>query len=113
MASTSEGSWRLASSDGSNFSSSSMLAALGAVPRVACESDPLLAFLRCDAIPKNNDTASGHQAAALWSAGRSPERPMWGGRLWPRLYGEAGSRQLRCVEMGHGGTAAGPPTGRC
>jgi hypothetical protein len=39
IASTFEGSARFASSEGSNFSSSSMLAALGAVPRVAGERD--------------------------------------------------------------------------
>ena len=32
---------------------------------------------------------SGHRAAPLRSGGRSPERLMWGGRLWPRSDGEA------------------------
>src|SRR4051794_41420511 len=102
MASTSEGVWRLASSDGSNFSRSSMLAALGAVPRVACESDLLLAFLRC-AIPKNNDSASGHQAAALWSAGRSPGDIMGAAGLWPRLMAEPASASPAVGELDTGG----------
>jgi hypothetical protein len=41
MASTSEGSCRLASSEGSNFSSFSMSGALGAVPRVVREPESL------------------------------------------------------------------------